>query len=141
MISSIEEKDLKEISELILEEFPYVEPFKEKLGQRINEKKVFVFKLVEEKELIGFIDFQLRKGIGRINAVTVKKDFRRKGYGSELLKFAVDFLKERNAERITLLVKKENLDAKKLYERNGFRVKRELEKRIDDSVIEEMELM
>lgn len=52
----------------------------------------------------------------------IRPDFRGKGIGSRLLKSVEADLENRGFERISLNVARENEDARRLYEREGYRV-------------------
>ena len=57
---------------------------------------------------------------GEILNVAVSPTFRRSGIGQALLDRAFTCLKEKGAERVTLVVRKSNEAAKNLYLKNGF---------------------
>ena len=56
-----------------------------------------------------------------ITNIVVKKDFRKKGIGNELLEQLIKLAKENGKDKITLEVNSTNLAAIKLYEKNGFK--------------------
>jgi ribosomal-protein-alanine N-acetyltransferase len=140
-IEPIAERDLPEIISLIKREFPYVEIRIEKIRERIASRRVFVFKAVENKELLGFVEAEmLAPSIARINGLTVKPEERNKGIATALLEHMIDFLQSKGAKRIMLLVKQGNDEAKKLYETKGFKFMGLYQRQIDQSIVEEMEL-
>jgi len=94
----------------------------------------------EKNNLFGFIEFKLNGVNASLLGFAVKKDFRKKGFGKKLLDFFLDFCKKNKIEEISLIVKKNNLQAKKLYESRDFVKTTELKKKIDGSEIEEMKL-
>lgn len=138
MIKIAMERDLEKISEIILKEFPYTNATVEKIKERIRNENIYVFKLVDGGKIIGVMDLELKGGVGKINAITVLEDFRGHRFGRRMLRFAVDFLKERGAGELRLIVKRENLRAKKIYHDCGFRTAGFLDRKIDGSIIEEM---
>lgn len=140
VIEKIGKKDIDEISALIKKEFPYVWANPKSLENRLKHSEIFVFVSREKNELTGFVDFSLVQAIGRINGFSVKEKFRKKGYGQKLLQFAVEFMKENGAEKIHLLVKTENAVAKKMYKTAGFHFTKMHPKKIDGSMVEEMEI-
>lgn len=140
VIEKIKGKDIKEISSLVKKEFPYVGANLKSIENRLKNPEVFVFVFREKNELAGFIDFSLAQAIGGINGFSVKEKFRKKGIGQKLLDFAVEFLKENGAEKIHLLVKTENAVAKKIYKNAGFKFAKIHPKKIEGSMVEEMEI-
>jgi GNAT superfamily N-acetyltransferase len=52
--------------------------------------------------------------------LVIHEGFRGKGYGSKLLKYAVDFAKQKNFLRITLLTDRPELRSQQLFKRHGF---------------------
>lgn len=58
---------------------------------------------------------------GFIADVCIDSDHRGKGYGKKMLKYAIDFLKEKGASVIYLTVDDDNEVAKSLYKSLGFK--------------------
>lgn len=56
-----------------------------------------------------------------IISIVIKKDYQRIGLASYLLKYVIDFAKQKNITKILLEVRKSNLPAQKLYEKYNFR--------------------
>jgi len=139
-IKEIEEEDFSEVIELIKAEFPYVSFDKQKVKERIKKRNIFLFKAVESKILLGFIEVELMESIARINGLTVKPDYRNKGVARKLLDFGLAFLKKKKIERVLLLVKEKNEAAKKLYMQAGFKFIGMYHRELDQAVVEEMEL-
>ncbi|PIN98762.1 MAG: hypothetical protein COT90_02565 [Candidatus Diapherotrites archaeon CG10_big_fil_rev_8_21_14_0_10_31_34] len=133
------EKDFNEINNLIENEFPYLKKEKTIVSERII-KGNLVFVAKEKNSLFGFIEFQLKEKNAVLLGFAVKKKFRGKGAGKKLFDFFIDFCKKNKTEKIFLIVKKNNFQAKKLYNSRGFIKTGFLEKKIDDSEIEKMEL-
>jgi len=140
-IKQIEEKDFQEILSLIRKEFPYVAISVEKIKERLESKRIFVFKAVESGELLGFVEAEiLEEDIARINGLTVKPEHRKKGAATALLEKMLEFLEEKGIKRVMLLVKQSNDEAKKLYSQKGFRFMGLYQREIDRAMVEEMEL-
>jgi|SRR3989344_6507210 len=55
-----------------------------------------------------------------VDSVDVDKDHRKKGIGIILMKKAIELAKKNKVDSIDLNVNKENIAAKKLYEKAGF---------------------
>ncbi len=136
MIEKASEKDIEEIRKILLREFPYKESGREKIAEKIRNPEIYVFKKIVNEETAGFVEIEFIDSNARINAVTVKEGHRRMGFGKELLLHAVNFAKKHGAKKATLLVKTENIAAKKLYESLGFEFKKLHDKKIWGSVIE-----
>jgi len=139
-ITAVEESDFSEVMALIKAEFPYVSFDKARIKKRVASGRIFLFKAVEAKKLVGFIELELFESIARVNGLTVKPSFRKKGVAKKLLDYAVAFLKKKGIERILLLVKQSNKTAKKLYKEFGFRFIGMYHRELDNAVVEEMEL-
>ncbi len=136
-----EEKDVKEILPLIQREFSYAKMTAEKALHRIHKKNFRLFKAVENKKIIGFLELEkLDYNTARINGLSVNAEQRKKGFGKQLIEFAIGYLKKKNIRRILLLVKQSNTEAKKLYAEAGFQFNGLLENKIENETIEELEL-
>lgn len=72
-------------------------------------------------EIVGFAGVIDTVDQLEITNIVVKKDFRKKGIGNELLEKLIKLAKEKDKEKITLEVNNTNLAAIKLYEKNGFK--------------------
>lgn len=136
MIEKAKEKDIEKINEIIENDYPYKNFSNETLTDRFQKPEVIILKKTYNKEIAGFVDFEVKENFGLINAVSVKKSFRRKGFGKELLEKALDVLKQNNIFEAKLLVKKENSHAKKLYESIGFSFIKMHNKKIENSEVE-----
>ncbi|MDO8619467.1 MAG: GNAT family N-acetyltransferase [Candidatus Daviesbacteria bacterium] len=56
-----------------------------------------------------------------IDDVLVKEEFRKKGYGTQLINKALNLARELKVDSIELVVNKDNEVAKNLYEKVGFK--------------------
>ncbi len=140
-IERASEEDLREISQLISREFPYVERSPEKFGKMVGQGRVVIFKAVEKREILGFSEVQfVEEGIARINGLSVKESWQGKGIGAKLLDHTLKFLEEKSVERVVLLVKQSNERAKAIYESRGFKFIGLYHRKLDNAVVEEMEL-
>ncbi len=140
LIEKLAQKDLAEAKKMIKELFPYVAKTEKEIERHIRRHEIYVFSAVEKNTLLGFIDVELHENTGKINGLAVKEKFRKKGIGKKLLEFGKKFLQENGAEKIMLLVKVENTVAKKMYKTAGFEFARTHPKKIEGSMVEEMEL-
>ncbi len=140
IIIESEKKDFKEINKLVKTEFPYTKKKIKKTAFRMREgNKIFLAK--EKEEIFGFIEFRFKGFTAELLGFAVKNKFQKKGVGEKLLSFFLEHCIEKGMKKISLIVKKENLNAKNLYKSKGFFKTKELKKKIDNAVIEEMQLV
>jgi GNAT superfamily N-acetyltransferase len=84
------------------------------------------FVLEDSEKNIGHItlsfywDFWHMCNVMIVDGVVVDKDFRRKGFGLELMKFAEDFARKNNVKQIYLYTDSKKEDAVRLYEKLGY---------------------
>ena len=71
-----------------------------------------------DNRMIGFLT--INKKDGEIWAIYLLEEFRSRGYGKEILDFAIDELKNIGHKNITLWVFEKNTGARRFYENNGF---------------------
>lgn len=136
MIKQALEQDAGILNQIISKEFPYRKFSKENIAERIKNPEILVLKKIFNKEIAGFIDVEIKERTGFINAVSVKNTFRKKGFGKELINYALEVLRHNNIFEAKLFVKKENSLAKKLYTSLGFIFWEPHSKKIDDSIVE-----
>lgn len=70
--------------------------------------------------IIGKVHFEINDGVGGIYGLGVLPEYRRKGYGREILIMAIERLKEKNPNEIMLQVDVQNRNALELYKYCGF---------------------
>lgn len=88
-----------------------------------NGRKTLI--MLENNEIIGTSSFcESRfpefKGMGEIISIYLLPQYIGKGYGTALLRAAIDELKKSGYNEIFLWVLEENYPARKFYEKNGF---------------------
>ena len=103
---------------------------KEDFNEMIQAREIFVAKIADE--IVGYITFiikeknnhsmRYRKQL-QIETVCVDENNRRKGIGTQLLQYAQKIAKENNCTDLYLTVNQENVDAIRVYEKFGFKVK------------------
>ena len=77
------------------------------------------------KSIIGFISIvnyrsvYHKKGTALINELIIKKEYRNKGFGEQLVKYVIEKSKEQNMDEIEVGVMKENRKAIEFYKKNG----------------------
>ena len=93
-----------------------------------NPESAFYFAF-KDKQLMGYIKInhgsaQTEELIGQcieLERIYIKSDFRNKGYGKELLNFAIDLARKSDQDFIWLGVWQKNTHAVRFYERYGFK--------------------
>ncbi|HIP25768.1 MAG TPA: ribosomal-protein-alanine N-acetyltransferase [Archaeoglobus profundus] len=73
-------------------------------------------------KVVGYIAIMDLGTNAKIISFAVKKEFRRKGIGTKLLKAAIKRCKEKGKRKILLEVRISNKIAQHLYKKNGFKV-------------------
>ncbi len=135
-IKKAQEKDAANLEGIIGREFAYKKLDKEKIIERMKRPEITVFKKVMGSEFAGFVEIEMWQDVGMINAISVKEQYRRKGFGRELLEYAIEFIRENSGSTARLLVKKGNERAKKLYSSCGFEFLEMHDKKIGGVVAE-----
>ncbi|MBA2622481.1 MAG: GNAT family N-acetyltransferase [Chthoniobacterales bacterium] len=127
-------EDLDELSVLLGELFSVESDFcpdkdKQLRGLRLifeqpNRGRVFVLRC--DRAIVGMINllFTISTAEGGfvmvLEDLVIHKNFQGKGYGSKLLQYAVDFAKQKNFLRITLLTDRPELRSQNFFKRHGF---------------------
>lgn len=103
---------------------------KEDLKEKIQSNEIIVAKM--QNNIVGYVTFNIqeknnpimryRKQL-QIEAICVDENNRCKCIGTELLKHLKNIAKEKNCTDMYLTVNEENINAIKLYEKFGFKVK------------------
>ena len=96
MITKATAEDATALEKIITPEFSYRKFTAEQIKKRINNPNIFVFKKNQEKKIIGFIEIEIKEQ-GFITAIAVKKKYRNKGIGKELLEYAIYFLEKKKS--------------------------------------------
>jgi ribosomal protein S18 acetylase RimI-like enzyme len=98
---------------------------------RRGDALLWVAELLDEQNLIGQLFVQLRSarleladGVRRayIYGFRIKPDYRSQGLGTQMLEVAEQDLYQRGYRWVVLNVNRDNPDARRLYEREGYRV-------------------
>ena len=83
--------------------------------EELIKKRAKVFKLSLLNEVIGICAIQLVIDEAQINYFSVNKEFRRKGFGSYLMRYLIKRCEELNIKKIILEVSETNDAAKNFY--------------------------
>ena len=127
-------EDLDELSVLLGELFSKESDFcpdkeKQLRGLRLifeqpNRGRVFVLR--SDRTIVGMINllFTISTAEGGfvmvLEDLVVHESFQGKGYGAKLLQYAIDFAKQKNFLRITLLTDRPELRSQSFFRRHGF---------------------
>ncbi len=108
-----------------IEDECFVEPWKEAdLEYELHDNPISKFFVaVDEKKVVGFIDFMITFNSATISQVAVTEEYRNQGIASKLLEKMYECLPssgEDVVEFITLEVRESNLVARSLYLKHGF---------------------
>ena len=98
----------------------------ESLTQQMQEGHHY-FGIYEADEMVGFLDIQPNHpeiGVLKLNKIYVLPTFHGKGFGYQLIQFAINFAKNEQQKTIELQVNRYN-KAKDFYSKIGFTIKEE----------------
>ena len=93
---------------------------KEMISDTFIQDNFIGFVAEEEGTLQGYIALTYCLDEAEINIIAVKREFRRKGIASKLLETTFDALKKAGINKIFLEVRKSNICAINLYQKNGY---------------------
>ena len=81
--------------------------------------KIFVAEL--DDQVVGYVMISERHGLPlRVNTIAVKKEFKRRGFGKELLKKSVEYAKSTGKGKIVLFTRPWNKPMRKICLELGF---------------------
>ena len=128
------EEDLDELSDLLGELFSEESDFrpnkeKQLRGLRLifeqpNRGRVFVLRC--DHSIVGMINLLFTTSTAEggfvilLEDLVIHKAHRDKGYGSQLLEYAIDFARKKNFLRITLLTDRPEIKSQAFFKRHGF---------------------
>jgi len=72
--------------------------------------------------IVGYFDYQVEKGVGRILGILVYKTHRRRGIGKELMERILNDLTKKGCHKVRLEVFSENRGALQFYRNLGFSI-------------------
>ena len=113
--------DLDDIMEIELNSFPY--PWSSDSYRKELEENLFAryYGVVFEERLIAFMGYWAIVDESHVSNIAVHPLFRRQGVGEYLLRHVMVYSLREGCLRMTLEVRKSNLNAQHLYEKLGFR--------------------
>ncbi len=127
-------EDLDELSNLLGELFSEESDFRPNKHKQLHGLRLIfeqpnrgrVFVLRQDRTIVGMINllFTISTAEGGfvilLEDLVVHKTYQGKGYGSQLLEHAIDFAKQKNFLRITLLTDRPELRSQNFFKRHGF---------------------
>lgn len=115
----IEARDLDQVLEIELEAFP--EPWTRGMFcQEISSPMSHFYVALLDDTLVGYVGFWQVVDEAHITSVTVRKEYRGRGYGRVLTDFIVRSAAREGLTRATLEVRVSNITAQNLYKSLGF---------------------
>lgn len=130
-ICEVEENELETIAKIESDSLSVnvigLNEFK-KLFANIN-YKIFSVKL--NAEVVGFVLLELTNEVN-IVTIAIKKEFRNLGLATKLVEYTKTFAKEKGIDRLSLEVSVNNPTAYLLYEKLGFKIRRERKNYYED---------
>lgn len=118
MIYQLQQIDLPQI--VMIEESAHLNPWDEDIFKRCFEAGYYVWGLAQDKELVGFVIYSLQVGECHILNLCVNKPFQGKGFGEQLILYAMNQAKQQGATIVFLEVRRSNQPALSLYKKVGF---------------------
>lgn len=91
------------------------------LKQELENEKTKYIIAKENNEVVGFAGILVVLDEATLNNIVVKKSYRCRGIGGELLETLIDLCADLKLKSFTLEVNVENIPAIKLYEKFGFK--------------------
>ena len=115
-------KDRENISEISFNNY------KKSFLKILNDPNNEIFVMILSNQIIGMMQLTFIPGLSiegmtrcQIESVRIKKDYRNKGYGSELIKKGIEIAKLNECGLIQLTSNKERLKAIDFYKKLGFK--------------------
>tara|TARA_Y100000991_G_C21927780_1_gene329456 strand:+ start:523 stop:960 length:438 start_codon:yes stop_codon:yes gene_type:complete len=93
---------------------------KKQWENEFNKKAVKVYALFLENKIIGICTLEVISDEGQINYFLIKEKFRKKGYGTYLMRYLIKQCENLNLQRILLEVSQVNFSAEKFYSNFNF---------------------
>lgn len=131
-------KEADWIDGMIKREFPYTEFTPAKIAERMNDPKYIVFVAKQKNIIAGFCELELfpENKEARLNAIFVDDGWRDQGVAKMMIAKCINEGKHKKIQRIFLLVRTDNLGAKHLYGKTGFKFESIHDKIIDNHEVE-----
>jgi ribosomal protein S18 acetylase RimI-like enzyme len=126
------------LNEKITREFPYTKFTPDKIEEKIKDPRFLVLIAKQENIYTGFSEIELfiDKKEARLNGIYVEDAWRDQGIAKAMIARMIEYCKTDGIEKLFLLVKKTNTDAKELYKRTKFTFEKMHEKEIEGTQVE-----
>ncbi|RMG99932.1 MAG: ribosomal-protein-alanine N-acetyltransferase [Aquificota bacterium] len=121
MIRFMQKQDLEEVYKINIENFTSDAWSLKAFERELELDYSYPFVLEKEGKVIGYMVLWQVYDEANLMTFAVKKEHQGKGYGKELLRYAVEYFKGK-VRRITLDVRRSNIKAIKLYQSLGFKI-------------------
>lgn len=122
-IEKMSKKHIDEVYLISVEEFKENSWSKNLFIKEIEDNKFKIsFVILINKIVAGFINLSFNDEEMTILNIATKKEFKRMGIATALIKKSVDIAKQKNLAQIFLEVEIDNMPAIKLYEKFGFEI-------------------
>jgi len=136
LVNKVTKEDCADLSEMLQEEFSYIDLSEKKIFSKIDNENFFLIKCHQKNIILGFAELEFFEGEARLNAIFVEEAFRGQGIATKLLHKVFHEAKRRRVHTIFLLVKEGNFPAKELYIKNDFNYIKMHNKELDKSKVE-----
>ena len=113
-------KDLEDMKDILYSDFDNFWSYNVLKQELENDKTKYII-AKEKNEVVGFAGISVIFDEATLNNIVVKKSYRGKGIGGEMLETLIDLCSDMNLKTFTLEVNVENTPAIKLYEKFGFK--------------------
>lgn len=90
------------------------------LIDEFNNENSKYFVILDGEDILGFAGLWFNIDEAHVMNIAIKKEFRRRNLGTQLLDFLIDFAKRENKACITLEVRQDNIAAINLYRKLNF---------------------
>ena len=123
IINIVDKNNIEEVSKFLYEDsLEYGEEYSKKNTKRmidfILDNNSYGFIIKEDNKIIGFINAYIENDICDLEDFFILDEYQRKGYGSNLFKYALDFCKNKGCNIVTLVA--DDLDTpKEMYKKWG----------------------
>lgn len=120
-IRQADERDIGEI--MIIEKMSFTSPWTVDFFRGELYNPVGFFYIIEVRKLLaGYIIVWILKNEAHIANIAIQMDFRKRGYGEYLLRWAIERCRGKGVAMMTLEVNEKNNAARKLYDKMGFKI-------------------
>ncbi len=123
-------RELYSVTVMTRKFFPYTGFSMQAIYKRLKTKRVYYYVALYDGHTVGFIDFKENAKSIKILGLAVLEEFRGNKIGQKLLDVALDFARKKRKEAAYLLMAEQNGTAARMYEKNGFRLRGRLAKKL-----------